>query len=100
TDPVERFVEVDGLRLQVIVWGDEALPPVVYFPGTGGTGWDFENVASVLADRYCCYGITPRGHGDSDRAPDDAGYRPRAFRDDVAGVLKALRVARPVLVGS
>jgi pimeloyl-ACP methyl ester carboxylesterase len=99
-DPRVKRVEVNGLRLQVIVWGDESLPAVVYFPGTGGTGWDFENVANVLSDRYCCFGVTPRGHGDSDRAPDDTGYLPQAFRDDIPGVLDALGVRRPVLAGS
>lgn len=41
-----------------------------------------------------------RGHGESDAAPDAAGYEYADLVADLAAVLRALEIQRPVLVGS
>ncbi len=65
-EPESRTFTSQRLRIRYVVWGDEANEPLVLVHGgrDHARSWDF--VVERLVDRYCCYCIDLRGHGDSD----------------------------------
>ena len=87
-EPEDRYFESSRLNLHYVVWGDESKPAVVLVHGgrDHARSWDF--VVQGLLDRYCCYAIDLRGHGDSDWA---IGAQYRAS-DHVADLSKFLDV--------
>jgi pimeloyl-ACP methyl ester carboxylesterase len=92
-----RFVTVDSnVRLEVLDWGGSGRP--VVFVGCYLTGHVYDDIAPKIGDRFRVYAITRRGIGASDHAP--SGYAPQRRADDVLEVIAALKMERPILVGS
>ncbi len=90
-EPVDRFVEVGGLRLHYLEWGDGAgdLPTIVMLHGISqqAHSWDFISLA--LSEDYRVLALDQRGHGDSDWAPE-GDYSTDAYVGDVGGFVDAL----------
>lgn len=76
-----RLVEVGGLAMRYLVWGDPARPPVVLVHGgkDHARNWDW-TVAALVRD-WCCIVPDLRGHGDSDHA-SGGGYSEELFVSD------------------
>jgi non-heme chloroperoxidase len=92
-----RSVPVDeNVRLEVLDWGGPGRP-VVLLAGLGNTAHVFDDFAPKLAHSYHVYGITRRGYGASS-CPDE-GYAAERLAEDVLGVIDALGLDRPVLMG-
>ena len=92
-----RAVPVDeNVRLEVLDWGGPGRP-VVLLAGLGNTAHVFDDFAPKLAHSYHVYGITRRGYGASS-CPDE-GYAAERLAEDVLGVIDALGLDRPVLMG-
>ena len=92
-----RFVNVeDTVRLEVLDWGGSGRP-VVLLAGGGNTAHVFDEFAPKLATDHHVYGITRRGFGASGFSTS-ANFVDRV-RDDVLGVIDALKLERPILVG-
>jgi pimeloyl-ACP methyl ester carboxylesterase len=84
------------VRLEVLDWGG-AGRPVILLAGGGNTAHIFDEFATKLVASCHVYGITRRGFGASGfSATDDPADR---LGDDVAAVIDALKLNRPVLVG-
>jgi pimeloyl-ACP methyl ester carboxylesterase len=91
----------DGLTIAVQEWGNPDGPPIVFLHGFAQChlSWQMQTTGS-LAERFRLITYDARGHGLSDK-PDDPG----AYRDDLlwagelAAVLDAAAIERPVLVG-
>src|SRR5580704_12952328 len=95
--PDIQFVTVDkDVRLEVVDWGGSGRP-LVLLAGLGGTAHSFDKFAPKLTNAYHVYGITRRGFGAS--SVPASGYSADQLGDDVLGVIDALRLNRPVLVG-
>lgn len=92
-----RWVTVEtSVRLEVLDWGGSG-PPLVLL-GCYLTAHAYDEIAPKLTDQFHVYAITRRGIGASDRPA--TGYTVQRSADDVAEVLEALDVQRPVLVGN
>jgi len=92
-----QFVAVDqNVRLEVLDWGGTGRA-VVLLAGGGNTAHIFDEFAPKLSSDYHVYGITRRGFGASGFSATD-GPADR-LGDDVAAVIDALKLSRPVLVG-
>lgn len=92
-----RFVTVEkGVELEVLDWGGPG-KSVVLLAGGGNTAHVFDDFAPKLASDHHVYGITRRGFGASGFSPSD--HPLDRLRDDVLGVIDALRLERPALVG-
>lgn len=95
-----QFVEVEpGVKLEVLDWGGTGRP-LILLAGLGYDAHDFDTFALKLVAHYRVYGITRRGFGASstpEQTPQN--YSATRLGDDVLGVMNALKIERPVLVG-
>lgn len=90
------FVEVDGLKLHYTRTGG-AKPPVVLAHGFSDDGLCWTPVARALEAVYDVVMVDARGHGRSD-GPQQ-GYDTPQLAADLAGVIRALGLSRPPVLG-
>lgn len=88
-----------GISLRVDETGNRTGRPIVFIHGYSQSrlAWD-KQMDSALADAYRLVAVDNRGHGASDK-PREAYDDPRLWADDVQGVIDALGLDEPVLVG-
>jgi esterase len=95
---LDRSVDVNGINLHYVEWGDAGAPPLVLLHGITGHARTWDRLASGLVSRWHIIALDQRGHGDSDVAPDgDYGVGPMA--DDLAVVADRLGLGRFTLLG-
>ena len=68
TKAVDRFVQVGGLNLHYLEWGEAGAPPVIMVHGLSGNAHAFDNLAPHFVPRYHVISVDVRGRGDSDWA--------------------------------
>jgi pimeloyl-ACP methyl ester carboxylesterase len=90
-----------GVRLAVRAAGPEGAPAILFLHGWCQGGLAFsKQLAGPLAGRFRLAAPDLRGHGASAKPDEPEAYRDgRLWAEDVAGVIAALGLARPVLVG-
>jgi N-formylmaleamate deformylase len=91
-----EFVAANGLRLHYTRTGGNK-PPLVLAHGVTDSGLCWSPLAEALAPDYDVIMVDARGHGQSD-APEQ-GYGPGAQASDLAGVIAALGLTRPAVLG-
>jgi N-formylmaleamate deformylase len=90
------YVEVQGLRLHYTRTGGP-LPPLVLAHGVGDDGLCWTTVAEALAPSFDVIMVDARGHGRSE-APLE-GYGPAEQAADLRGLIAALKLHQPVVLG-
>ncbi|HVC61847.1 MAG TPA: alpha/beta hydrolase [Acetobacteraceae bacterium] len=96
------FVQApDGVRVAVYEWGDPAGPEVLLIHGFCQCHLCFSaQLASDLARDFRLVAYDLRGHGASDKPTDPQAYQgPDVWAQDLAAIIAAKRLRRPVLVG-
>ena len=91
----------DGTRIAVYEWGDPSGPEVVLIHGFAQSHLCFEPQLRSELIRHCrVVAFDMRGHGASAQPADPAAYQgDRVWADDIAAVLSAKALERPVLAG-
>lgn len=89
-------VKANGIRVHYTRTGGLA-PPLVLAHGVTDNGLCWTPVATALAQDYDVIMVDARGHGQSE-APQN-GYDPATQADDVAGVIAALGLHKPAVLG-
>lgn len=92
-------VRANGLRHSVLRYGEPGAPDLLVLPGITSPAVTADFFAVLLADLG--YRVTVpdvRGRGESERAPA-GGYRLVDYAADVAGLVEALNLRRPVVLG-
>ncbi|GGU99966.1 alpha/beta hydrolase [Actinomadura cremea] len=92
-----EFVTAGGLRHHLLRYGD-AGAPLVIVPGITSPALTAEFVALELARDHRVYVLDVRGRGRSD-APPAGNYTLRHYADDLAGVVGALGLVDPIVLG-
>lgn len=95
-----EFVIANGLRHHIArsAHGAHAgRPAIVLAHGFSDDGACWAATADRLAETYEVISVDARGHGRSD-APEQ-GYGPEVQADDLAGVIEALGLHRPIVLG-
>ncbi|MET8538200.1 alpha/beta hydrolase [Streptomyces sp. NPDC005065] len=92
----EHTVTRDGVRLVCRDWGGPG-QPVVLLHGLAGHTGEWDRTAQRLSPRHRVIALDQRGHGASERHPQDVSRD--AYVADVIAVLDQLALRRPVLVG-
>jgi pimeloyl-ACP methyl ester carboxylesterase len=92
----QRVVVRDGVRLACRDWGGPG-QPLVLLHGLAGYAGEWEPLARLLSPAYRIVAVDQRGHGASDRHPQDVSRA--AYIADVVEVASKLGLQRPVLAG-
>jgi len=92
-----RHVLTNGIRLHYVRLG-QGSAPLVLLPGITSPAVSWEFVGERLADRHDVYVLDNRGRGLS-QGGADLGYRLDDYAADTAGLIRALKLARPDIVG-
>lgn len=95
-EPEDRFVNVRGIRLRYVDWGDNG-PPVLFLHGDMRTARSWDAVARDLFDRFHLLSLDSRGHGDSDWP--DTGYTFAERTEDLAHFFDAVGLTGAIGVG-
>src|SRR3979409_517774 len=65
TQPADRFITVNGLRLHYLDWGNDTKPPMILLHGIGRVAHTFDHLAPHFSSNYHVMAVDMRGHGDS-----------------------------------
>ena len=95
--PESRFMDVNGLRLHYVDWGNPSAPPLVLLHGHGSNLHTFDQLADRLRRDWRVIALDQRGHGDSDWASD--GYDGERFVADFTDFASAAGLGRFSLLG-
>jgi len=66
SEPVQRFVQSQRLRIAYWDWGNESAPPLVLVHGGRDHARSWDRIAEMFRDDYHVVAIDLRGHGDSE----------------------------------
>ncbi|MFJ5264968.1 alpha/beta fold hydrolase [Streptomyces sp. NPDC088387] len=92
----ERVVVRNGVGLVCRDWGGPGRP-IVFLHGLAGHAGEWDVLARRLSPGHRVVAVDMRGHGASERHPEDVSRA--AFVADVVAVIEQLELRRPVLVG-
>lgn len=92
----DGYVMANGIRLHYWRTGGDK-PPLVLAHGSSDDGLCWTNLAKELTDAYDIIMFDARGHGLSD--PPTPADPPDVQVEDLAGLIKALNLQRPILMG-
>ena len=93
---LEEDIQTNGIRHHYYRTGGEK-PPMVLLHGFQESALCWLRVAKVLERDYDLILVDARGHGRSDRI--SSGFSPELLTEDAAGVIRALELERPTVLG-
>jgi pimeloyl-ACP methyl ester carboxylesterase len=93
----DGYVQSNGIRLHYWRTGGAGKPPLVMAHGSSDDGLCWTALAKTLTDRYDVIMFDARGHGLSD--PPTAADAPDVQVEDLAGLITALKLEKPILMG-
>ena len=97
-EPVDRFVEVNGINLHYLEWGNTDRPTILMLHGISqqAHSWDF--ISLPLSVDYRVIALDQRGHGDSDWSPN-GNYSTDIYVGDIEGFVGAMGLENFHLMG-
>jgi esterase len=95
--PADHQMIIGAIRMHYLDWGGSGTP-IVFLHGGGLTAHTWDCVAVMLRERFRCVALDQRGHGDSEWSPI-IDYRIASHVGDIEGLIDALGLQRPILVG-
>jgi len=93
----EETINVNGINIHYHQAGDPQKPAVVLLHGMSDSGLCWSHIAHALEDDYTLIMPDARGHGHTDKG--DAGLDQESMATDVAGLIQALHLDQPYLMG-
>jgi len=96
--PEDKTVDVDGLKMHYLDWGNSARMTVVLLHGLRGHAHSWDDVSEALAPDFHVLAVDQRGRGGTDWAKD-GDYGIDAFADDLVGFCRALGLETFILIG-
>ena len=97
-NPIDRHIEVNGLKLHFLEWGDPAKPTVVLLHGFAHSAHSLDFVSLPLADRFHILALDFRGHGESDWS-DDEDYTRETMQKDLQDFVIKTNSAPVIIIG-
>jgi len=93
-----HFIEVNGIRMHYLEWGDDSGTPLIWSHGYSSTEFELVNVAQQLvAAGYHVYSIAYRGHGQTQ--VEDYNFSLSHIADDIAAMMDQLGIEKAVIGG-
>ena len=93
-----RYATINGLRMHYVEWGDTQATAIVCLHGLRAYGHWFDELATVVSDRYRVLALDQRGRGETDWAAD-GDYTREAYVSDVEAFVETLQLDRFILIG-
>jgi pimeloyl-ACP methyl ester carboxylesterase len=97
--PSEQRIVLPHLTLSALVWGDEALPPLLALHGWLDNAGSFALLAPLLSAHYRVIALDLPGHGGSDHLPAGTHYHYLDYVHAVLAAVDALQLAHCNLLG-
>ncbi len=97
--PADRSVQANGLALHFVDWGGPSRTHAIALHGFALNCHSWDEVAPRLRSRVRLLAFDQRGHGLSDRAARIEDYTRENMVADIEGVVRALGLERPVVIG-
>ena len=97
--PIERFLDADGVRIHYLEWASENARPLVLLHGISRVAHSFDHLAPHFAGRFRVIAVDMRGHGESAWHPEGA-YLVEDYAKDVAALIATLGLQDIVLWGN
>ncbi|MCL0043985.1 alpha/beta hydrolase [Dehalococcoidia bacterium] len=92
-----KFIEINGINMHYLEWGEIGAPDILLVHGWTGLGASWASVAASLENNYHIIAPDNRGHGKSSKPV--TGYRLRDFTEDIHQLINSLSLQQPALVG-
>lgn len=92
----DDFIIAGDQTFHVVQWGEQG-PPIVFVHGITANAYFFQVFADALATDHRVFAYDLRGRGDSDK-PEE-GYGIPVHAQDLAELIDALGLERPVIAG-
>jgi len=99
SNPADKFVTVNGLRIHYLEWGSPDKPPLIMLHGIARVAHTFDHIAPHFAPKYHVMAVDMRGHGESDWDPKGA-YLVEDYVKDIEGLAAQLRLRNIVIWGN
>jgi pimeloyl-ACP methyl ester carboxylesterase len=96
--PQHGHIATQHMRLHFLNWGTAGRPPIVFLHGAALNAHTWDVVCLALRQRYHCYAVDQRGHGESAWA-EDGDYSGDAHRGDIEAFVDRTGLDSFVLVG-
>lgn len=91
----ERFVEANGVRLNVLDWGGTG-PALILIHGYGDSPHAFDDLAPAFNDRFRVVAYARRGHG---KSSGGESFTNETLAADLVAVMDSLGIAKANLAG-
>ena len=92
----DAFVAANGVTLHTLQWGEQG-QALVCVHGVTANASSFQALADALSPQHRIIAYDIRGRGDSDKP--QTGYSIPIYASDLAALIDALALERPVIVG-
>lgn len=86
------------MRLNYLDWRNDDAPPLVLIHGIHGHAHAWDELSSVMQERFHVLALDMRGHGDSEWA-SDGDYEGQTLLADLAAFIERLQLKNVTLVG-
>jgi esterase len=94
-----RFVNLNGIRLHYLDFGDPVRPPLICIHGLSGNAHNFDRLASHLMPDRRVIALDVRGRGESGWGPP-GDYNVTVYTNDLVALSDALALPRVTLIGT
>ncbi|MEQ1774487.1 MAG: alpha/beta hydrolase [Burkholderiales bacterium] len=99
TQPIDKFVNVNGLQIHYLDWGNTGKPPLILLHGIARVAHTFDHIAPHFTKDYHVIAIDMRGHGDSGWHAQGA-YLVEDYTSDIEALIEQLGLRNIVLWGA
>mgnify|MGYP001218297980 FL=1 len=97
-NPTDRYIELNGLKLHFLEWGNPANRSLVLLHGFAQSAHSFDFISLSLADRFHVLALDFRGHGESDWS-DNEDYTRESMQKDLEDFVIKTNAAPIIIIG-
>lgn len=93
----KKEISINGFEMKYMELGPKGAQSVIFLHGFTDSSHSWSTTAPLLADKFRCFLLDQRGHGDSEKP--QGGYTVPQLGEDVIAFMDALEIKKATLVG-
>lgn len=98
SEPQDRYVDINGLRMHYLDWGNRGLQPMLLLHGFSAHAHIWDTFAPSFSSHYHVIALDQRGHGETE-CPEEAAYTLDDHFADIVCLTEELHLKDIVLIG-